>query len=114
MEVVSEVISAGRPTVSVEYAEEADLGPINFQMHLILGFKNVENDADPVFVVVPDDALVCVCRVRLYDAAFLLARLRRLVVFQLDLLRVEHHRVVAEEQSLNLDELNVWVFELLA
>lgn len=63
MQVVSEVVSTGRPAMSIKDSEEADLWPFELQMRFVLGLQNVENDADTVLVVVPDDALVRVRRV---------------------------------------------------
>jgi len=57
VEVVAQEIGAGVATVAVEDAKEAALGPVG---HVLLGrwLHDVEHDADAVFVVVADDALV--------------------------------------------------------
>ena len=57
MQVVSQEIGASVATMSIEDSEKAALWPV---LDILLGLwlHDVEHDADPVFVVVPDDALV--------------------------------------------------------
>ena len=59
VQVISEEISTCVATVSIKDSEEAALWPI---LDILLGLRlhDIEDDADPVFVVVSDDALVCV------------------------------------------------------
>ena len=60
MQVISQVISTGRASVPVEYAEEADLRPVHVKVGFVLGLEYVQDDGDAVFVVVSDDALISV------------------------------------------------------
>ena len=54
------------PTMSIIHTEEAAPGPVLMLSRLRL--EDVEDDADPIFVVVPDDALVGVGCIGAYDA----------------------------------------------
>ena len=50
--------------MAIEHAKEADLGPLDSCWNLlVLGFEDVQDDGDSVFVVFADDALVRVRRV---------------------------------------------------
>ena len=109
MQVVPQVVGTGRPTVTIEDTEEADLGPLDLKVLLALGLQYVQYDGDSVLVVVSDDALVSVRSVGLDHAALLLRRLRRLVVLQEERLRVQHRRVLSKEQRLHLHELDVGI-----
>lgn len=112
VEVVSEVVCTSRSSVAIEDAEEANLGPLDIEMRLVFGFEDIEDDANSVFVVVPDDALVGVGGVGLDDPALLLTGLGGFVVLQLDGLGIQHWRVLSEEQCLDLYELDVGVLVL--
>lgn len=79
-------------------------------MRLVLGLENVEDDADSVFVVVSNDSLVSVGRIRFYDATLLLTCFRGFVVFELDGFGIEWSGIFPKKKSLHLDELNVGVF----
>lgn len=68
--------------MTIKDAEETDLRPLDLQVLLALGLENVEDDGDPIFIVVSDDALVCIGCIRLDHSAFLLGRLRGLMVLQ--------------------------------
>ena len=109
VEVVAEVVGTGRAAVAVENAEEANLGPLDVEVLLAFGLEDIEDDGDAVLVVVADDTLVRVRRVRLDQAALLLGGLRRLVILQEKRLRVQHGRVLAEEKRLYLHELDVCI-----
>jgi len=60
VQVVSQIVCTSRASVAIKYTEKADLGPFNFDVGLVLGLKDVENDTHSVFVIVTDDSLVCV------------------------------------------------------
>ncbi len=62
VQIVSQKISAGGPSVPVEDPEERALRPVLFLSRVRL--ENVEDDGDPVLVVVPNDAFVRVGCVR--------------------------------------------------
>ena len=91
----------------IEDSEEADLRPFNVQMRFTLWLEDVKNDRDSVLIVLSDDALVRVGRVRLDQATLLLGRLRRLVVLEEQCLWVQNGRVFSEEERLDFHELNV-------
>ena len=97
VKVVTQVISASRASVTVKNAEETDLGPFNIQICFTLWLKNIQNNRDPVFVVLTNYALVCVSSITLDVATLLLGRLSRLVVLEEDRLRVQHRRVLAKQ-----------------
>jgi len=46
--------------MTIEDAEETYLRPLDLQVLLALGLENVEDDGDPIFIVVSDDTLVCI------------------------------------------------------
>ena len=58
MKIVAEVVSTGRSTMTIEDSEEADLWPFNVQVCFALWLEDVENDRDPVLIVLSNDALV--------------------------------------------------------
>ena len=58
VKLVSEVVSTGCATMTVVNSEEGASRPLVDLLELRL--NDVENDADSVFVVVPDDALMSV------------------------------------------------------
>lgn len=80
VQVVTQVVSAGRATMAIENTKEADLRPLDVEMLLVFRFENVQDYRNTIFVVVADDALVRVRCVRLDDPALLCAGLGRLVV----------------------------------
>lgn len=41
VQVISEVVSAGRASVSIEHTKEADLWPVHVKVGFVLGFQNV-------------------------------------------------------------------------
>ena len=100
--------------MAIEDSEEADLRPLDVEVLLVLGLQDVQNDGDAVFVVIPYDSLIGVGSVALDDSTLLLAGLRWLMILQLDRLWIEWRWVLAEEQGLHLDELDVGVLLLLA
>ena len=97
MEVVSQVVGAGRPAMAVENSEEADLRPINVEVLFVFGLKNVQDYADAVFVIISYNPLIGVGSIRLDDSALLLTCFRWLVVFELDCARIQWNRVLAEK-----------------
>lgn len=109
MKIVSQVVCTGGAAMTVENAEKANLRPLDVQVLLALGLQDVQNDGHAVFVVVPNDSLVGIRGVTLYNSAFLLRRFRRLMIFQKERFRIEHRWIFAEEERLDLYELNVVV-----
>lgn len=93
MELVPKVISALGPTVAIIDREEGTTGPhINL---LEFGLNNVENDADPVLVVVADHALMSVRSVCHDHSIFLRCKLSRVVLrLELQYLLVLHLHVL--------------------
>ena len=81
VEVVFEEVSALAPAVAVVDREEGALGPEG-QVLLRGGPSHVENDRHPVFIVVPLDALVRVCRVGHNESVGLRGILRFVEVLQ--------------------------------
>jgi len=96
--------------MTVEHSKEANLWPFDVEMSLALGLQNIEDDGHSVFIIFADDTLICICCVRFNKATFLLTGFRRLVVLQQDSLRIQWRRVLAKEECLNLDELDVRFF----
>ena len=72
MKVVAKIVGAGCASVAVEYAEETYLGPLNGQVLFALWLKNVEDDRYAIFIVVANNALICICCVALNHTTFLL------------------------------------------
>jgi len=100
--------------VSVEHAEEADLGPLNVKIGLVAGLEDIENDAHSVFIVVSNYALVSIRCVRFDDSAFLLAGLCRFMIFELDCLRVERNWIFSEQKGLHFHKLDIRIFLFFA
>ena len=91
VQIVSQVVSAGSPSVAVENAKKANLRPLNTWRQLfILWLQDVEDDADSVLVVLSNNALVGVGGVGLNVSALLLRGFRRLVVLQVDRLGIQN------------------------
>ena len=111
VKVVSQKVSARVATMTVEDSKERALGPV-LNVLLAWWLHDVEHDADSILVVISDDSLVCVGGVGFYNAAFLLAGLCGLMVFQLNRLGIQNCRIVTEKKSLDLHKLNVWIFML--
>lgn len=97
----------------VEDSEEANLWPFDVQMRLILRFQDIENDADPILVVISDNPLVGVGSIRFNNTALLLAGFSGFVILKLDGSWVKLYRVVSEKESLYLHELDVGIFGLV-
>ena len=95
--------------MAVKHSEKADLGPLYIKLLLALGLQNIKDNANPVLVVLPNDALIGVGRIGLYHSALLLTGLGWFVVLQLDGLGVQHWWVFSKEQGLHLHELDVFV-----
>jgi len=49
--------------MTIKHTKEADLWPLYFNVGLVLGLEDVENDADPIFVVISYNSLICVCSI---------------------------------------------------
>ena len=58
MKIVPQIISTGRPTVTIKDAEEAYLRPLNLQISFVFRLENIQYDTDSVLIVVSDDPLV--------------------------------------------------------
>ena len=63
MKVVSQIVSTCAATMTVEYSEEADLWPLNINILLIFRFQNIKNNTDPIFIIITNNALVCICSI---------------------------------------------------
>ena len=100
--------------MTVEDAKEANLWPLNVEVDLVLWLEDVQNDGNAVLIVIANDTLVGVRRVRFDDSTLLLARLGRLVVLELYCLGIQRRWVLSEEKRLHFNELNIGVTVLLA
>ena len=107
MKIIAQVVRTGSSTMAIEDSEETDLRPFNVQVCFTLWLEDVENDRDSVLIVLSDDALVRVGRVRLDQATLLLRGLRGLVVLKEQRLWVQNGRVFSEEERLDFHELDV-------
>lgn len=103
VEVVSQVLSAQMSPMAVENPKEANLGPFTFP-YLVFRLKYVQNDADPVFIILANDSLISISSICLHDAALLVGGLGHLMILELEGLRIQHHWVLSKEQGLNVDE----------
>jgi len=81
VQVVSEVLRAFRAPVPIIDPEIGAFGPVT-EVFLALGLHDVEDDGDPVFVVVANDALVRICSVGSDGAVAFARELGWLVVTQ--------------------------------
>lgn len=97
VKVVSQVVRACRPAMTIEDPEETDLRPLNGYVTFLLGFEDVQDYRDAVLVVLTDDTLVRVGCVRADLAALLLASLRRLMILEEDCLRVKWWGILSKE-----------------
>lgn len=109
VQVIAQIVSTRRAAVAIEHAEEADLGPLDVELGLVLRFQDVENNADAVLIVLPNNALIGVGRVTLNDATLLEGSLGGLVILEEQGLRVQHGWVVPKQKLLHLNELDVGV-----
>ena len=82
--------------MSIKHSEEANLGPLNIDVGLVLWLENVQNDGNPIFIIVSDYTLVCVCCIRFNYSTFLLTCLRWLMVFELNGLGVQRSWILSE------------------
>lgn len=96
MQVVSQEVSAGVAAVPIEDSEEAALGPV---LDIFLGRRlhDVQDDADPVLVVVSDNALIRVRGVSHYESVFAHTALRRLPARQVESARVGRWSVAQQQ-----------------
>ena len=100
MQVVTEEVGACVAAMAVEHTKEAALGPV-LDVLLVRRLHNVQHDADAVFVVVADDALVSVGRVTHNQTILSHTTLGRLPAGKVEQGRV-WRLLVAEQQFLNL------------
>ena len=47
--------------MAIKHSEKADLRPLNIDVCLVLWLKDVQNDGDPILIIVSDYTLVGVC-----------------------------------------------------
>lgn len=99
--------------MTIEHSEKADLRPLNGQILLALGFEDIEDDGDTIFIVVTDDTLVGISSIALDDATLLLRGFGWLVIFQEECLWVKHRWILSKEQGLNLHKLDVSILRVL-
>jgi len=92
--------------MAVEDSKEADLRPVPLPV-LVLGLQYVQDYADSVLIIFADNALVGVGSIGLNYAALLVGGFGYLMVLELECPRVKRHRVVPEEQSLDIHEGHV-------
>ena len=109
VKVVTQVVSACSAAVTVKDTKEADLGPLSCDVRLALRLENVQDNADAIFIVVANDALVRVSCVRLDDATLLLGCLCWLVILEEERFRIQHGRILTKKESLHLYKLNVTI-----
>ncbi len=83
MQIISQEVSAGSSAMSVVYSEERALGPYLFGAMCWL--HDIKNDRDSVFVIVPNDALVCICSISPDDSIPSYRALSRVVIRDRDL-----------------------------
>ena len=67
MEVVSKEISANMSSMAIIDAKEGAFWPLTTSELLRLWFHYIQDNGNSVFVVISNDALVCVCTVRCND-----------------------------------------------
>lgn len=70
--------------MAIKDTKEADLRPVHVKCSLVLGLEDIENNANTIFVILPDNALVCVGSIGLDDAAFLLTCFGGFMVFKMN------------------------------
>jgi len=56
---ISEEFSTARSTMTIIDSEERALGPLF--VFPVVWLHNIENDADPVLIIVPDESLISIC-----------------------------------------------------
>ena len=66
VEVVLEIVSASVASMTIIHSEERALRPC-LNLLLALGLDDIEDDGNPVLVVITDDTLICVGRVSVND-----------------------------------------------
>jgi hypothetical protein len=97
MQVISEVVSTCRASMSIKHSEEANLRPLNIDVGLILWLENIQNDGNPIFIIVSDDTLVGVSCIRLNNSTFLLTCFRWFMIFKLNCLGVQRSWVFTKQ-----------------
>lgn len=80
----------------IKNSKETDLGPFTVQVHFILRFHNVEDDAHPVFIVLSNDTLVGICCVSFNYAAFLHRGFGYLMVLKDHIPMIDDGRILSE------------------
>ena len=83
--------------MSVKNSEETDLRPFYVQMGLAFWFEDVKNYRHSIFVVLSNNALVCVSSIRFDHTTLLLRRFSWLVILQQQRFWVQHWRVFPEQ-----------------
>lgn len=99
--------------MSIEDSKEAYLWPFNVQMGFTLRLEYVEDDWDSVLIVLPDDALVCICCVRFNHSTLLLRCFCRLMILQEESLWIEYRWIFTKEQCLYFDKLDILVLRFM-
>ena len=96
--------------MTIKDSKETYLWPFNVKIHFVFWLKNIEDDWNPVFIIVSDDSLVGICSIRLDDSAFLLTGFCGFMVFKLDSFWVEWRWIFTEQKSLNFYKRYIWIF----
>lgn len=87
MQVVTQEVSASMPAMTIENGEEGTFRPT---LTFFLGrFLHIKYNRNTVFIVVPNDSLVCVRGISFYDAVLFNRVLSRLKVWKLDMRQVQ-------------------------
>jgi len=61
VEVILQVLRTLRPSMAIINSEDLNVGPVRYGRNFICWMDNIEDDSDPVFIVLPDEAYVSVC-----------------------------------------------------
>ena len=95
--------------MTVKNTEEANLRPLSVLWNLLrLGLQNVQDYGNSIFVVFSDNTLICICSVRFNMTTLLLTSFSRFMILKEDCLWIHVWRIT-EKQSLDFNELDVWV-----
>ena len=109
MKIVTKVVRACRSAMAIKDTKEADLWPFDLQILLALRLQDVQDDRDPILIIVTDNALVCIGCIRFNYTTFFLRGLSRLVILKKERLWIEYGRIFAEKECLHLDKLDVCI-----
>ena len=80
VEVVSQVIRAGRASMAVKHTEETYLRPLDVKVLLVFRLQNIQNYGHTILVVVSNYTLVSIRCIRLNDTILFSTGLSRLMV----------------------------------